>query len=269
MLQRRAVFTRFNAVTGRLDANQAHAGVVDKVCEHTDGVGAAADAGDHRIREATLFFEDLRFGLFTDHALEFAHDSRERVRASRGTEHIVCGFIAARPVAQRFVTGVFQRRGAAVHRDHFCSHQTHTEDVRRLTLNVFCSHIDAAFQTEQGAGKRRGHAVLTRTGFGDDFGFAHTLRKQRLTQHLVSFMRAAVQQVFTLQIQRGFGAFRQVAAFGQRGRTTGVIFQQVGKFSLKRRVFLRADKRFFQLAQRGHQDLRDVHPAELTKIRVK
>ncbi len=111
--------------------------------------------------------------------------------------------------------------------------------------------------------------MLTRTGFGDDFGFAHTLRKQRLTQHLVSFMRAAVQQVFTLQIQRGFGAFRQVAAFGQRGRTTGVIFQQVGKFSLKRRVFLRADKRFFQLAQRGHQDLRDVHPAELTKIRVK
>ena len=38
MLQRRAVFTRFNTMTRRLDANQTHAGVVDKVCEHADGV---------------------------------------------------------------------------------------------------------------------------------------------------------------------------------------------------------------------------------------
>ena len=156
-----------------------------------------------------------------------------------------------------------------MHRDHFCTHQTHTEDVRRLTLNVFRPHIDAAFQAEQGAGERRGHAVLACAGFGDDFGFAHTLRKQRLAQHLVSLVRAAVQQVFTLKIQRSFRAFRQIAAFGQGRWAACIVFQQVGKFRLKCRILLRAHKRFFQLAQRGHQDLRDVHPAELTKIRVK
>ena len=111
--------------------------------------------------------------------------------------------------------------------------------------------------------------MLPRAGFGDDFGFTHPLREQCLAKHLVSFMRATVQQIFTLKIQRGFGAFGQVAAFGQRRRTTGVVFQQVSKLRLKRRIFLCAHKRFFQLAQRGHQDLWDIHPTELTKIRVK
>ncbi|SAG11180.1 Uncharacterised protein [Enterobacter cloacae] len=58
-------------------------------------------------------------------------------------------------------------------------------------------------------------------------------------------MRATVQQIFTLKIQRSFSAFGQVAALCQRRRTTGVVFQ------------------------RGHQDLWDIHPTELTKIRVK
>ena len=269
MLQRRTVLTRFNAVAGRLNANQPNAGFVDKIGKHADGVRSAANAGDHRIRQATLFFEDLRFSLFSDHALEFTHDGRERVWACRGTEHIVGGFVAARPVAQRFITGIFQRGRTAVHRDHFRPHQTHTEHVRRLAFHVFRPHIDAALQAEQGAGEGRGHAVLARAGFGDNFGFTHTFGEQSLAKHLISFMRAAVQQIFTFKVERGSGAFGQVAAFGQCRRTTGVVFQQVSKLRLKRRIFLRAHERFFQLAQRGHQDLWDVHPTKLTKIRVK
>ena len=111
--------------------------------------------------------------------------------------------------------------------------------------------------------------MLTGAGFGDNFGFTHPFSQQRLTQHLVGFVRAAVQQIFALQIQRGAGPFGQVTAFSQRRWTTGVVFQQVGKFRLKGRIFLRADERFFQLAQGGHQNLRDVHTAKFAKIGIK
>ncbi len=57
-----------------------------------------------------------------------------------------------------------------MHRDHFRAHQPHAEDVRRLALNVFGAHIDAAFQAEQRAGQRRRDAVLAGAGFRDDLG---------------------------------------------------------------------------------------------------
>ena len=60
--------------------------------------------------------------------------------------------------------------------------------------------------------------MLTRAGFGDDFGLAHPLRQQCLTQHLVGLVRAAVQQIFTLKVQGGVGSRGNVLAFGQRGR---------------------------------------------------
>lgn len=75
-------------------------------------------------------------------------------------------------------------------------------------------------------------------------------------------MRAAVQQIFTLEIQRGVRPGCNVLAFGQRGWTPGIVFQQVVELSLKFRIFLRTDKSFFQLAQSRHQDLWHVHAAK-------
>ncbi|MPM80074.1 hypothetical protein SDC9_127120 [bioreactor metagenome] len=103
------------------------------------------------------------------------------------------GIVAARPVAQRFVTGIFQRCGTAVNGDNFCTHQTHTENVRRLTFNIFRAHVNTAFQPQQCAGESRCNTVLPRACFGDNFRFTHALRQQRLAQHLVGFVRAAVQ----------------------------------------------------------------------------
>ena len=113
------------AGSSQFNANQANAGIFNKVGKHTNGVRPPANAGNHRIRQTAFFFTNLYFGLFTNHALEFTYDSRERMRTRRGTQHIVRGVIAARPVAQRFVTGIFQRGGTAVHRDHFRAHQAH------------------------------------------------------------------------------------------------------------------------------------------------
>ncbi len=81
-------------------------------------------------------------------------------------------------------------------------------------------------------------------------------------------MRAAVQQIFTLEIERGAGAFGEILTFGQRCRTPGVVFKQVGKLRLKLGVALGADERLFQLTQGGHQDLRHVHAAKFAKIGV-
>ena len=99
-----------------------------------------------------------------------------------------------------------------MHRDHFGPHQAHTKDVWRLTFNIFRPHVNAALQAQQRAGQRRGHAVLTGAGFGNNFGFAHPFCQQRLAEHLISLMRAAVQQIFTFEIQGSARTLRQVTA---------------------------------------------------------
>ncbi|MNG91200.1 hypothetical protein D3C79_501070 [compost metagenome] len=130
MFQRRTMLAGFDPQARGFNADQANAGIIDKVGKHADGVGTAANAGQYGIRQTAFTLQHLSFGFFADHALEFTHDGRERVRACGSTQHVVSLFVRARPVAQRFVTGIFQRGRAAVHRDHFCSHQAHTKYVR-------------------------------------------------------------------------------------------------------------------------------------------
>ncbi len=111
--------------------------------------------------------------------------------------------------------------------------------------------------------------MLARAGLGNDLGFTHALGKQGLAQHLVGFMRATVKQIFTLEVERGSGSSGQILAFGERGRTTGIVFQQIAELGLKRRIFLGADKGLFQLAQGRHQNLRNVHAAKFTEVGIK
>ena len=70
-----------DAVARRLDADHAHLGLVEERMEQADRVGAAADAGDQRVRQAPLLGRDLRAHLVADHALEVAHHRRVRMRA--------------------------------------------------------------------------------------------------------------------------------------------------------------------------------------------
>ncbi len=111
--------------------------------------------------------------------------------------------------------------------------------------------------------------MLTRAGFSDNTGFAHAFGQQRLTQYLIGFMSAAVQQIFTFQIDFGFSALGQVTAQCQRRRTTSILFQQMLEFSLKLRVIFCFNERFFQLQQHWHQNLGGVHPAKFTKKWIK
>ena len=98
-------------------------------------------------------FQDLRFGLFANHALEFTHNRRERVRTGRGAQHIVRLFVAAGPVAQRSLQASFSVA------EPLCTGIT-SAPIRRIrkTFGDWRStswpHVDTAFQAEQGAGQR-------------------------------------------------------------------------------------------------------------------
>ena len=82
-------------------------------------------------------------------------------------------------------------------------------------------------------------------------------------------MRAAVQQVFTLQIKLGVAAGGEVFAQRQRRRAARVVLQQIDKFRLKCRIALGADKGFFQLFQGRHQNLRHVLATKFAEVGVK
>src|SRR4029077_15502086 len=58
-----------------------------------------------------------------------------------------------------------------------------------------------ARQVEQGAGRRGGHTVLARSGFGDDPGLAKPAGQERLTEGVVDLVRAGVGEVLTLQVE--------------------------------------------------------------------
>ncbi|SRN39479.1 Uncharacterised protein [Shigella flexneri] len=89
----------FDTVTTRLHTNQADVGFIDEISKHADGIRTAANTGDNGIRQATFSFQNLRFGFFANHPLKLTDNGRIRMRASRGAQHIVRGFITAGPVA--------------------------------------------------------------------------------------------------------------------------------------------------------------------------
>ena len=87
--ERRPVAPGLDPVARRLDADQLHLGVVDERHEDPDRVGAAADAGDHALRQPAGPLEHLRARLVADHALEVAHQRRERRRADARADDVV------------------------------------------------------------------------------------------------------------------------------------------------------------------------------------
>ena len=70
-------------------------------------------------------------------------------------------------------------------------------DWRRMSslpMNISHSHAEARRHG------RRGHAMLTGAGFGDDSLFAHPPRQQNLPDGVVDLVRAGVAQIFPLEI---------------------------------------------------------------------
>ena len=68
----------------------------------------AADAGHHRVGQASQQAPRLLDGFAADHRLKVAHDLRKGVRADGRAENVMRGLNRAHPVAHGFIHRVAQ-----------------------------------------------------------------------------------------------------------------------------------------------------------------
>ena len=99
-------------------ADETHVFFADIRVEQSDGVGAAAHAGNGNVRLAADGFQHLFFGFIADHALEIAYHFGIRRRACGSADDVERIVHAGHPFAHGFVHRVFQRAAAAVDADH-------------------------------------------------------------------------------------------------------------------------------------------------------
>ena len=255
--ERRAVAAGLDPVAGGLDADQLHLGVVDERHEDADRVGAAADARDHALGQPARLREHLRARLVADHALEVAHDRRERRRADARADDVVGVADVGDPVADRGRHGLLERAGARLDRRDGRAQQAHALDVGLLAAHVLGAHVDDALEPQQRARGGAGDAVLAGAGLGDDPRLAHPLGQQRLAERVVDLVRAGVEQVLALEVDRPAGALREPPRLVQRRRAARVVAQQPRQVGLEAGVGARLDPRRLELGERGHQRLGD------------
>ena len=190
IINSRPMLPRIQAATAGLHAHQLHIGIIDELGKHADGVRTATHAGHHHIRQPAGSLQQLRLGLRRNDLVEFAHYRRERVRARRGPQQVMRLVERCGPIPQRLIHRILQRARTGIHRHHLRPHELHAIHVRLLPRHILLPHVDHTIQSEQCTRQRRCRPVLSRPGFGNDPGFPHAFGKQRLTNHLVGFMRA-------------------------------------------------------------------------------
>jgi hypothetical protein len=206
-----------------------------KVGEDPDRIRPPANAGDDRVRQPPFDLQNLHAGLATDHPLKLAHHQGERVRPGDRAQKIVRIGKARRPVPQRLVDRILQSPPTGRHRHYLGAHQLHAEDVQLLALDVVRAHVDAGLEAEQRPGHGGGDAMLPGAGFGDQAALAHTLCQQALGQHLVGLVRAAVEQILTLQVNARL-ARPKVAAACERRWPPGISSEQPVELGLEARI---------------------------------
>ena len=195
-----------------LDAEDLDAAIGEEAVEDADRVRAAADAGEHGVRQAAGFREHLRARFAADDGLKLPHEIRIRMRADRRAEQVVRADRVRHPVANRLVDRGAQRAVAGLHGDDGRAEPAHAVDVRRLPRDVDLAHVDGARQADARAGRGRRDAVLAGARLGDDALRAERLREQRLADAVVDLVRARVRQVLALEPDLGAPALAQASA---------------------------------------------------------
>ena len=242
----------------RLDTVDLDLLVVEERMEQAHGVGAAADGRHQRIRQTALALQHLGLGLAADHRLEVAHHLRIGMRAGHGADAVEGVLDIGHPVAQRLVERVLQGPRAGLCGNHLGTQQLHAEDVRLLPLHVDFAHVDDAFETEAGAGRGGGHAMLAGTGLGDDALLAHPPRQQDLAHHVVDLVGAGMVQFVALEVDLG-AAQVLGKALGkiQRARAAHIVFEEGVEFGLEGLVGLGVLVGLFKLENERHQGFGD------------
>ena len=223
------------ATAGRFHTNQLHILVIEKGCKGPHCVRAATDAGGDDIRQAPLALEKLFARLFTDDLLKVTHHHRERMR----TDHRADRVDAANRVLEVFlesrIDSIFQRRGTPRHGHQVTAQDLHLGDVRVFLFDIHLTHVNLAWNSNQGAGSGQSHPVLTRTGLGQHLLLTHVLCQQGLADAVIDLVGTGVIEVLTLEIDpRSTELFRQPAGVEQWTRAADIVALQVAQFLLER-----------------------------------
>ena len=168
-------------------------------------------------------------------------------------EYVMRGTHIGHPIAHRFVDRLLQRGLAGGNRHNFRPEKFHPRDIEGLALHVHLAHVDHAFHAEPRGGRRRGHAVLTGAGLGNDPLLAHAAREDDLTHRVVDLVRAGVDQVLALEInfrptELGSEALGQI----KRGRAPDKLGQKLVQFPPEFRILPRRLVGLGQFLERGH-----------------
>ena len=170
--QGRAVLLGVKPPAPGFDADEFDVFIIHEGMEQADGIAAAPHAGHTGVGKPAFGLENLRARLAPDDGLEIAYHLRERMRPHHRTDDVVGRPHRSRPVAQRLVRGVLQCLAARGDRNHPRAQKAHAEHVERLPADVFLTHVDVAFKTEQSRRRGGGHPVLAGSRLRDDSAFS-------------------------------------------------------------------------------------------------
>ena len=261
-----------HAPTDRRPACRLHAHQlgrrVGEAGEDAYGVRSTTHAGHHHVRRAPQQCLALLPGLTTKHLLEGSHHPWIGVGSHHRTEAVVRLLHRGDPVAHGLVHRVLQGPAAGHGRPDLGPQQPHAKYVQLLALHVHLAHVDAALHAQQGGRRRRGHAVLSGTGLGQEPGLAHPPGQERLSEHVVDLVGTRVVQVLALQEQPAAQLFGEIVAFGHWGRPAGVVGQQPVQVGPIGRVGPGLQEGLLEFQHRGDQRLRDEATTEVAEPAV-
>ena len=110
--------------------------------------------------------------------------------------------------------------------------------------------------------------MLARARLGDHAGLAHALREERLAEHLVRFVGAAVQQVLALEVVRRLRALRKAREPRERRRTARIGRQQAVELRPEGGIVRRVDVGALELVEGGKEKLGDELAAVLAEVGI-
>ena len=265
--ERCGVLAARDPAPGCFHTDQADAGLADERVEDPHRVRATADARGDDVGEPALPLEDLRARLFADHLLELTDEQRERMWPNDGADHVVRGLDVRHPVAERLVDRVLQRSRPRRHRHDRCPQELHPEDVQRLAMGVFLTHVDDALLSEQGRGRGGRYPVLPGARLRDDPLLAHPAGEQALTEHIIDLVRAGVREVLTLEVDaRAAARFGQPARAPERRRPACVLAAQRVELGIEIVVCARVGEGLLELIERVHERFGNVLAAEAAEV---
>src|ERR1035437_9836920 len=260
--ERGGVLAAVQTAPRRLDPDQLDVLVVEEGNEHADGVAATADTRHHRSGQAAEPVQACGACLVADDPLQGAHQRRIGVRTDAAADHVMGVADVGHPVADRLVGGVLERARTTVDGHDGGAEEAHPVHVERLAAHVLAAHVHGAAEGRPGAGRCRGHAVLSGAGLGDDAALAHALRQQHLAERVVDLVRAGVEEVLALQPDlRAARRGAQSRRVGHRRGPAGVVPEKGAQLRLERDILERVVHRRLELIERRHDGLAYVGAA--------